>query len=121
MLRQYAWFPNIDKAAKEEIDTCLPCQVNGPSNPPELLLAPEMPDGPWQFIHADFYESLPTGQYIIVLIDKYSRYPEADIMNSTSVKHLFPNEMLFLHDTEFSARLNQIMDHLSMVMNLKLI
>ncbi|CAB3998755.1 Hypothetical predicted protein [Paramuricea clavata] len=44
-----AWFPNIDKAAKEEIDTCLPCQVNGPTNPPEPLLAPEMPDGPWHF------------------------------------------------------------------------
>ena len=84
LLCQYAWFPNMDKAAKEEIDTCLPCQVNGPLNPPE------MPDGPWQFIHADFYGPLPTGQYIIVLIDKYSRYPEAEIINSASAKTLIP-------------------------------
>ena len=29
LLRQHVWFPNINKAAKEEIDTRLPCQVNG--------------------------------------------------------------------------------------------
>jgi hypothetical protein len=49
LLRQYAaWFPNMDKAVKDEIGTCLPCQINGPTTPPEPLLTPEMPDGPWQ-------------------------------------------------------------------------
>ena len=90
LLRQHAWFPNMDKAAKQEIETCLPCQVNGPPNSPEPLLSPEMPDGPWQIIHADFYGPLPTGQYIIVLIDKYSRYPETEIINNTSAKTLIP-------------------------------
>jgi hypothetical protein len=56
----------MDKAAKEGIDICLPCQANGPPNPPEPLLTPEMPDGPWKIIHADFYGPIPTGQYIIV-------------------------------------------------------
>ena len=49
-----------------------------------------MPDGSWQIIHADFYGPLPTGQYIIVLIDKYSRYPETEIINNTSTKTLIP-------------------------------
>jgi hypothetical protein len=35
-----------------------------------------------------FMGQSPTGQYIIVLIDKYSRYPEAEILNSTSAKTL---------------------------------
>jgi hypothetical protein len=48
-----------------------------------------MPDEPWQFIHADFYGPLPY-RTVIVLIDKYSRYPEAEIMNSTSAKTLIP-------------------------------
>ena len=34
----------------------------------------------WQIIHADFYGPLPTRQYIIVLIGKYSRYPETKII-----------------------------------------
>ena len=90
LLRQYAWFPNMDKAVKDEIEACLPCQVNGSTSPPEPLASPEMPEGPWQTIHADFYGPLPTGQYIIVLIDKYSRYPEAEIISSTSAKALIP-------------------------------
>ncbi|XP_046858634.1 uncharacterized protein K02A2.6-like [Xenia sp. Carnegie-2017] len=71
LLRQYAWFPNMDKAVKDEIEACLPCQVNGSTSPPEPLASPEMPECPWQTIHADFYGPLPTGQYIIVLIDKH--------------------------------------------------
>ena len=90
LLRQHAWFPNMDKAVKDEIDACLPCQVNGPTNPPEPLLTPEMPKGPWQTIHADFYGPLRTGQYVLVLIDKYSRYPEAEIIKSTSAKTVIP-------------------------------
>ena len=49
-----------------------------------------MPDGPWQIIHADFYGPLPTSQYIIALIDKYSRYPETEIINNASAKTLIP-------------------------------
>ena len=66
LLRQYDWFPNMDKAAKQEIEAYLPCQVNGAPNPPEPLLTSGMPDGSWQIIHADFYGPLPIGQYIIV-------------------------------------------------------
>ncbi|XP_046858623.1 uncharacterized protein K02A2.6-like [Xenia sp. Carnegie-2017] len=80
----------MDKAVKDEIEACLPCQVNGSTSPPEPLASPEMPECPWQTIHADFYGPLPTGQYIIVLIDKYSRYPEAEIISSTSAKALIP-------------------------------
>lgn len=36
-------------------------------------------------IHTD-YGPLATRYYIIVLIDKYSGYPEAEVMNSTSAK-----------------------------------
>ena len=72
----------MEKTVKQEIETCLLCQVNGPPNPPEPLLTPEMPDGSWQTIHADCYGLLPTGQYIIILIHKYSRYPEAEITSN---------------------------------------
>ena len=63
---------------------------NGPPDPPEPLLTPETPDGPWHTIHEDFYRPLITGQHIINLIDKYSRYPEAEIIKSSSAKTLIP-------------------------------
>lgn len=90
LIREYAWFPNMDKVVKDELEMCLPCQITGPVNAPEPLQTPEMPDGPWQTIHADFYGPLLTGQYIIVLIDKYSRYPEAEIVKSTSASTIIP-------------------------------
>ena len=43
---------------------------------------------PGKPIRADFYESLPTGQYLIVQINKYSRYSEAEIINRTSGRTL---------------------------------
>ena len=46
-LREYAWFPSIDKAVEDELETCLPCQITGPTKPPEPLKTPKMPDGPW--------------------------------------------------------------------------
>ena len=30
MLREYVWFPEIEKLVKEEIDTCIACQATGP-------------------------------------------------------------------------------------------
>jgi hypothetical protein len=59
-----AGFPNMDKAVKDKMYACLPCQVNGPTNLPEPLLTPKMPEGAWQTVHVDFYGPLPTGQYI---------------------------------------------------------
>ena len=89
LLPQYARFPNMYKAVIQEIETCLPCQVNEPPNLSEPLLTPEMSDGPWQTIHADFYGPLPTGQYINMLIDKYSRYPGilSSLLTSTLGNH----------------------------------
>ena len=42
LLPQHAWIPNMDKATKQEIKVCLPCQVNGLPNPLEPLPTPEM-------------------------------------------------------------------------------
>ena len=43
-----------------------------------------MPERPWQELKVDFYGPLPTGQYLFVVIDTYSRFPEVDIFPSTS-------------------------------------
>ena len=65
---------------KEEIDQCIPCQATGQPNPPEPLRSVEMLDGPWQEINIDFKGPLPSGQYLLVIIDSYSRYPEVEIV-----------------------------------------
>ncbi|XP_065054716.1 uncharacterized protein K02A2.6-like [Rhopilema esculentum] len=44
----------------------------------------ELPPKPWHNVHIDFCGPFPTGEYILVVIDAYSRFPEVDIVHSTS-------------------------------------
>ena len=90
LLREKVWFPGIDRLVKETIDRCIPCQATGQQNPPEPLQMSDMPQGPWQKVHADFYGPLPSGEYLLVVIDRYSRYPEVEIVRSTGASSVIP-------------------------------
>ena len=39
---------------------------------------------PWHTLHHDFCGPFPHGEYLLVVIDAYSRFPEVDINQSTS-------------------------------------
>ena len=47
--------------------------------PPEPFKQSEMPSGRWQVLHIDFCGPLPSGELLLVVIDRYSRYPEVDV------------------------------------------
>ena len=49
-----------------------------------------MPDAPWDKVHVDFYGLLPSGEYFLVVIDRYSRYPEVEIIRSTKASVVIP-------------------------------
>ena len=50
----------------------------------------EMPQGPWKKLHVDFYRPLPSGEYLLVVVDRYSRYPEVEIVRSTKASTVIP-------------------------------
>ena len=50
----------------------------------------ELPDGPWEKLSTDFHGPLPSGHYLLVIIDQYSRYPVVEIVKSTSAKATIP-------------------------------
>ena len=72
------------------IRECLPCQATTPEEPREPLNMSELPEGPWQHISMDFCGPLPTGEYLLVIVDEYSRYPVVEVVNSTSAKTVIP-------------------------------
>ena len=84
LLREKVWFPKIDSIAKRLIDTCIACQANGPKNRPDPLQMSSLPPTPWHTTHMDFCGPFPSGEYLFVVIDAYSRFPEVDIVRSTS-------------------------------------
>ena len=45
-----------------------------------------LPSGPWKLLAMDFLGPFPSGDYLLVVIDEYSRFPEVEIVKSTSAK-----------------------------------
>ena len=90
LLREKIWFPSIDKIAKQIIDKCLACQANSQPSPPEPVKMSSLPQGPWDTIHIDFCGPFPTGEYVLVVIDAYSKFPEVEIIHSTSAQATIP-------------------------------
>ncbi len=72
------------------IGKCLLCQAVGKQHPSEPLANTKMPEGPWKMIHLDFYGPLPTGKYLLVVIDRYSRFPAVEIVRSTKASTVIP-------------------------------
>lgn len=52
------------------------CQTVSRTRPREPLSATKMPKSPWDTLYLDFYGPLPTSEYLLVAIDRYSGYPE---------------------------------------------
>ena len=84
LIREKIWFPGIDKTVKDMIGSCIACQANSNPNPPTPLKMNELPPEPWYTVHLDFCSPFPTGEYVLVAIDAYSRFPEVEIIQSTS-------------------------------------
>ena len=84
LIRTKVWFPNIDKMVEEAVSKCIPCQANSNRCAKEPLLMSELPRGPWLNLSIDFCGPLPTGEYLFVIIDEYSRYPIVEVVRSTS-------------------------------------
>ncbi|GFR77832.1 Pol polyprotein [Elysia marginata] len=49
-----------------------------------------LPEHVWEEISVDFAGPFPTGEYLLIMMDDYSRFPEVEILYSTSVKAVIP-------------------------------
>ena len=92
LLREKVWFPGIDKLTEDKINNCLPCQASAPESTamPEPLNMTELPNGPWKEVAIDFAGPFPSGECLMVVIDEYSRFPEVEILTSTSARAVIP-------------------------------
>lgn len=91
LLREKVWFPGIDKLVENKISSCLPCQASsGNPTPPDPLRMTELPSGPWKEVAVDFAGPFPSGDYLMVVIDEYSRFPEVEILTSVSARAVIP-------------------------------
>ena len=84
LLRQKVWWPGMDTEAETLIKECIPCQSTMPPSPPEPLHPSTMLSKPWHSIHIDLCGPFPTGESLLVCVDACSRWPEVEIIRTTS-------------------------------------
>ena len=90
LLREKVWFSGIDELVKKTLESCLACQAVGKAAPPEPVRLTNMPEAPWHLVHIDFVGPLPSSEYLLVVIDRYSRYPEVETVHSTKASNVIP-------------------------------
>ena len=91
LLREKIWYPGMDDKAKKMIENCVACQAVGPNNSHEPMRITPTATEAWQSLAIDFYGPIPrSGQYLLVVIDTYSKFPEVEIVKSTSAKACIP-------------------------------
>ena len=83
-------FPCVNIAAEEAVKRCIPCQANTTRRETEPLFMSPLPRRPWTEISIDFCGPLHTGEYLLVVVDEFSRYPIVEVVRSTSVETVIP-------------------------------
>ena len=83
-LRARLWFPGMDEEVEEFAGTCLPCQASTVTPHRDPLIPSSPPDHPWQKLGTDHWGPTADGKYLLVVIDKLSKYPEVAVVKSTS-------------------------------------
>lgn len=78
-LRSKVWWPRIDTDVERLVKSCKGCTLVGLPNAPAPMKRRELPAAPWIDIAMDLLGPLPSGDYLLVVIDYYSRYKEIKI------------------------------------------
>ncbi|XP_049886595.1 uncharacterized protein K02A2.6-like [Pectinophora gossypiella] len=78
-LRTKVWWPKCDKQAETFVKSCHGCTLVSAPNPPNPLKRRDLPNEPWIDIAIDLMGPLPSGDYLFVVVDYFSRYKEVKI------------------------------------------
>ena len=78
LIRTFCWFLGIDRMVESKVASCIPCQTVQPPCHKEPIKPSELP---WQYLEMDFQGPYPGGEYMFVVIDRYSRWPEVTVFN----------------------------------------
>lgn len=87
-LRTKVCWPHMDKDVEKYVKSCHGCQIVEGSTRPEEITPTPLPTGPWQDVAIDYMGPLPSGHFVLLVVDYYSRYFEIEITKDTSTEKL---------------------------------
>lgn len=70
----------MDQQVESFVKNCHDCVLVEAASPPEPIKRTELPNEPWQAIAIDFCGPLPSGHYLFVIVDYFSRWVEVEVM-----------------------------------------
>lgn len=79
-LRAKVWWPKLDTNTEKFVENCRGCTLMSAASAPEPVRRTELPSAPWTDLAIDFCGPLPSGHYLFVVVDYYSRFIEVEIM-----------------------------------------
>lgn len=85
-LRDRVWWPSMDREAKAWTKACEGCRLVGLPGKPAPMVRRPMPTQPWVDVAIDFMGPLPSNEYLLVIIDYFSRYKEVEVMIKITAK-----------------------------------
>ena len=89
-LRMDVWWPGMDKDVKAFTSTCWACAAATPTTSTPPMAIRSTPESVWSEVQADFKGPVGGRYYFHVVIDQLSRWPEVEIVSSTSFEKLKP-------------------------------
>ena len=84
LVRSKIWYPGIDRDIEKLVSSCIQCQANIVENKPSPLHMSPTPVRPWSVLNIDFCGPFPKGEYLLVSVDQFSRFPILEILKSLS-------------------------------------
>ncbi|KAJ0169146.1 hypothetical protein K1T71_014941 [Dendrolimus kikuchii] len=83
-LRTKVWWPRYDKDVEIMVKSCKGCTLVSTPNSPNPLKRRDLPHEPWVDIALDLMGPLPNVEYLLVVVDYFSRYKEIKITRKIS-------------------------------------
>ena len=83
-LRTKVWWPGIGRDAEVRCRSCHGCQVTATPSVPAPVKSTILPAGPWLDLATDLMGPLPSGHYLLVTVDYYSRFFEVDVLRTVT-------------------------------------
>ena len=83
-IRSKVWWPRVDKDAKRKCRECYGYQLVTKEMITPPVKITRMPERPWQDLALDLLVPMPTEEYLLVLVDYFSRWVEVDVIKSTT-------------------------------------
>jgi hypothetical protein len=84
LLNQFVWFTNMNSKVDNFINSCHICNANSEKKEFQPFEMSKIPNGVWEELATDFHGPTPSGEYIMVMIDEFSRFPIIEFINTNN-------------------------------------